>query len=307
MGRPRTSGPKFIVYGLIDPRNGEIRYVGKSSNGLHRPKTHYFNKDPTHRTHWIQVLKRLGINYEVTTLEVLESYDGLEESEIFWIGYLRFVGARLTNHTSGGEGSPGRKLSPESIAKMIRSHGGLDRKRTGEVVKLYLEGLSLVALSDKFKVGTGSIHNVLKEAECKLRSSTDFHEKVKNTEFTNKVSLLYLEGNSVSQVSRILKVAPGTITKALAKLDIQIRRHKSFSETEVREVCSLYAAGEGTPEIAVKYDVSIDLVWKTLKRSGIVLRSFSEAKRLSDSAKRSKTKTQTNDTRTSRSPRVSLV
>ena len=33
---------KFLIYGLVDPRDGQLRYVGKSTSGLRRPRSHWY-------------------------------------------------------------------------------------------------------------------------------------------------------------------------------------------------------------------------------------------------------------------------
>jgi hypothetical protein len=56
---PETCVSKFIVYALFDPRDGELRYIGKSSQGLKRAKSHIKNADlkrhgRTHKTAWFE-------------------------------------------------------------------------------------------------------------------------------------------------------------------------------------------------------------------------------------------------------------
>jgi hypothetical protein len=34
---------KYLIYGLVDPRDNLVKYVGKSSKGLIRPKQHFHN------------------------------------------------------------------------------------------------------------------------------------------------------------------------------------------------------------------------------------------------------------------------
>lgn len=38
---------RFLIYGLVDPRTNEVRYVGRSSSGLVRPKHHSVDARPT--------------------------------------------------------------------------------------------------------------------------------------------------------------------------------------------------------------------------------------------------------------------
>lgn len=125
---------RFIVYGLIDPRNGELRYVGKSSVGLTRPKAHRCNailgRERTYKANWIRQLKAIGLDYEIEVLEELSSSDELNDAEVFWIQYFRFIGCRLTNLTDGGDGTPGRKRSLEERQRVSEALRG--RKLTIE-------------------------------------------------------------------------------------------------------------------------------------------------------------------------------
>ena len=52
---------RFLVYGLLDPCTGELRYVGKSARGMLRPKEHFKPNariGHTHIAHWLAKLWR---------------------------------------------------------------------------------------------------------------------------------------------------------------------------------------------------------------------------------------------------------
>jgi Icc-related predicted phosphoesterase len=93
----------YIIYGLRDPRNQEIRYVGKSCSGLNRPHSHT-NKSELNKkckkSSWIKSLIKENLVPEIVTLEKLKSDTRLDEREIFWISQY----SNLTNMTSGGTG-----------------------------------------------------------------------------------------------------------------------------------------------------------------------------------------------------------
>lgn len=103
---------KFIIYGLTDPQTQEIRYIGKSSSGMQRPREHLkptaLKKD-SYKTRWILSLLTQGVKPEIIVLQVVDSHDGLYELEQHWIKRLTIDGARLTNLTDGGEGTHGYK------------------------------------------------------------------------------------------------------------------------------------------------------------------------------------------------------
>ncbi len=111
------------MYALLDPRDGRVRYVGLSSSGLTRPRQH-----ATSRAHarkypvslWAKKLRRAGVDYSVVVLERAEEYGQLQEQERFWIRVLRDAGCRLLNLTDGGEGTLGRRRSPEQRERHSR-------------------------------------------------------------------------------------------------------------------------------------------------------------------------------------------
>lgn len=113
---PHAVGPnKYIIYGLVDPDTRLIRYVGKSSSGLRRPRQHLSkqNKAKTHCANWVRYLTKLGKRPDVVVLQ-LSSYDALNSDEKWWILYGRLSRWALTNLTEGGEVSNGYKHSVDT-------------------------------------------------------------------------------------------------------------------------------------------------------------------------------------------------
>jgi hypothetical protein len=107
-----------IIYGLIDPRTTQLRYVGKSKDGLKRPRAHWKHnrtretRDHTHN--WVRNVLEAGFKPEI---EILQEWDGTEDwkiwlndTEVFYIGYFRMIGANLTNKADGGGGCTGLKF-----------------------------------------------------------------------------------------------------------------------------------------------------------------------------------------------------
>lgn len=128
-----TTG-KFLIYGLFDPRNGELRYVGKSSSGLKRPKEHWKpsalgSGRNRWKISWLQQVLEAGSEPEVAVLESLENSDRLSEAEQWHIAYWRSLGCRLTNLTSGGEGTSGYVVSVETREKHRRNASGKKASR----------------------------------------------------------------------------------------------------------------------------------------------------------------------------------
>lgn len=112
----------FIVYGLVDPRTGDLRYVGKSSIGMKRPREHQIacgRKAKTHNAKWLRELWADGERVPmVLVLEECDSDAQVLAREIVLIALFREAGFNLTNITDGGDGVSGHKMSPETRARM---------------------------------------------------------------------------------------------------------------------------------------------------------------------------------------------
>lgn len=103
---------RFLIYSLVDPLNGETRYVGRSSSGLNRPFAHWKNRnmrerrDPVHN--WTRSLLVKGLVPEIIVLQYVEGHhdvnDELNRLEVEWIAKFRKDGARLLNLSDGGGG-----------------------------------------------------------------------------------------------------------------------------------------------------------------------------------------------------------
>jgi hypothetical protein len=108
-----------LIYGLVDPTNDEIRYVGWTSVGLEKRLHNHMKpselKKETHKNHWIKKLLKLGLQPSIVELEkVLYCDHGKMEEK--WIAF--YGRDKLTNGTDGGEGMKGWVPSDESRKKM---------------------------------------------------------------------------------------------------------------------------------------------------------------------------------------------
>lgn len=107
------------VYALIDPVDGRIRYVGKSSEPRERLTTHIREArrgGPLHSRRWIASVLKNQKTPELMLLAICESNDEANVEERWWIAKLTAQGADLTNRTPGGDGQPkGYKPTPEAI------------------------------------------------------------------------------------------------------------------------------------------------------------------------------------------------
>lgn len=95
---------KVAIYGLIDPRTEELRYVGKTVNPARR-MSDYRNplRGKSHNKNWLLNLKEADLEPEMIIIEEVDR-SVWKESEIFWIAYFRSIGCNLNNHREGGNG-----------------------------------------------------------------------------------------------------------------------------------------------------------------------------------------------------------
>lgn len=109
--------PAFI-YLLRCPITEEVRYVGKAVDPKRRFRAHICAAragEDHHNARWIRTLLRRGLMPVLDASFVVPNGEDWRDHERRLIAELRDQGCRLTNLTSGGDGTP--ELSPESIAR----------------------------------------------------------------------------------------------------------------------------------------------------------------------------------------------
>lgn len=98
------------IYGLIDPRNNQIRYIGKTVNPKNRLSGHITESRNLNNIHyrakWIRKLTRLELKPKITFLKVCS----LDEFEKYETEYIKiYSNNRLTNSDEAGSGNKNRK------------------------------------------------------------------------------------------------------------------------------------------------------------------------------------------------------
>jgi len=120
--------PSTYIYGLIDPRSDEIRYIGKANDVAKRYGEHCRDlRGSTRKINWIKKLHKLGLAPRIFVLEEVDDMDW-QDAEMFWIDILRGKGISLVNGDNGGLGS-GRLL--EETRRKI-GHYWRGRRRSEE-------------------------------------------------------------------------------------------------------------------------------------------------------------------------------
>lgn len=113
------------IYTLSDPRNNQIRYVGKTVLPLaERLQRHLRMDDKGKKVNWLKSLKNQDLKPTIELVDIVPEDDWRFE-ERFYISYFKFLGFNLTNLHEGGNGSRlGCKQSEETKQKKRESMRG---------------------------------------------------------------------------------------------------------------------------------------------------------------------------------------
>lgn len=92
------------IYGLFDPRNSELRYIGKTIEELKkRFKNHLYEANKSNhprKNAWIRSVLLSRLKPEIVLLDSVEDWRFWEQ---WYIEYFKGLGCRLTNTTLGGD------------------------------------------------------------------------------------------------------------------------------------------------------------------------------------------------------------
>ena len=113
-----------FIYALADPITGDYRYIGKADNPVDRYARHlrpYMLNRRNHKTAWIRNLLSRNLKPILVILAKV-AYSQWQEMERDTIARAKARGYKLTNSTSGGDGSMDLIISEESKRKMSESH-----------------------------------------------------------------------------------------------------------------------------------------------------------------------------------------
>lgn len=186
-----------IIYGLFDPRNGELRYVGKSTSGFRRIHSHTAAsnlKPSTKKNNWIKSLLSQGLAPEGVVLEECGNRESLPILEKLAIAHYRSQGFDLLNHTDGGEGTcgrvmpeDGRKRISEAMKKRVISDETRKRMSEGQKRRVRTDrDLEVIERLKKSRLGaTNSILQKQKTVESNKTREWSEESKAKLSE-TNK-------------------------------------------------------------------------------------------------------------------------
>lgn len=124
-----------FIYGLRDPRDKQIFYVGKTNDPKTRLAEHILEAGDTSKNIWIRSLKLRGLSPELVILEETTE-ERWSDAEKFWIAVGLADDWPLTNSAPGGGG---RFTSGERCRALIQgyqSRGFFPGKTTDEITRM---------------------------------------------------------------------------------------------------------------------------------------------------------------------------
>lgn len=113
-----------VIYALVDPKTGEWRYIGQTTQPLHHRLVRHVRdarKGDYYLHRWI---RKLGQSPHALLVEECDDQDSLDRAETEWIDGLRALGYSLTNIREGGCGG---KLSRETRRKLSAAKRGVPK------------------------------------------------------------------------------------------------------------------------------------------------------------------------------------
>lgn len=175
------------IYTLSHPITNEVRYVGKTINIKRRYKQHLYDKRGSHKSNWVQSLRKQNLKPVIT---ILEECDNWQEREIYWISQF----GNLTNFLAGGGVEYKQPTSDETREKMRQ-------KQLGKTL----------SKETKQKIG----YSVSKKLLGKSKTQKHRNNILKGSTKRKIVIINNIQYDSIRQASRQLNISLHTITLRL--------------------------------------------------------------------------------------------
>ena len=188
---------KTNIYALVDPRNGEVKYVGKTVFPVRERLGRHIREARqgvvSHKCNWIRQLLNQGLKPLVLLLEETEDW---QTREVFWIAHYQSIG-KLTNLAEGGKGSSGYRLTAEQREKQVAAMRG--KKRDVHFSQNQSERLKGRRLSEETKAKISATkRGKSQDSESNAKRSAALKGKAKSEETKAKISAA-LKGKKPSE------------------------------------------------------------------------------------------------------------
>lgn len=259
-----------FIYALVDPRDGVIKYVGKSYDPQERLKGHFKNckRTVTLKNRWIAKLKSLDLKPNITILEeVLVSE--WEDKERYWIKELQDQGYPLKNGDRGGKGRSRFVVSEETRRKISLANVGKTHTKEARL-KMSLASIGhVVSKEARLKIGlaaTGRTHSL----EARKKMSQSRLGVPKPDGFGEKISKAH-KGRVFSEETRQrMSQAKEGWNPSLEMIEVQREKcsgegngRAKFTEGDIRNIRTEYGKGDvSIAALSRKHKVD----WNTIKK-----------------------------------------
>lgn len=167
-GKPKSN---LFVYGLVDPRNNQLVYIGQTNKGIERIERHSYcclKRENPKKVKWVKELRKFNLMFEVIYFEYCNDQEELNQAETFYIQYFRGLGSPLFNYNDGGDNHIRAKMTPERLKdhkilmKQVMNKPEVKRR------------MSLAHKSTKIKDQYGIIYNSISEAARQINCSKSY-------------------------------------------------------------------------------------------------------------------------------------
>ena len=198
-----------VIYGLIDPRTQQLRYVGKTQHELRRRlnehRTISYGGSKARNQHcakWLRALHKAGHSFDYTVLQEIPAGGDWEEAEQFWIAYFKYVGANLTNHTAGGDGLCGIKRP-----KDIYERGAA--KRRGIPMSAESKSRMRAAWTPERRAKMGALKRTVRYSEETRKKMSEAHKRRVRSPYEIARAMLQFVGVDRSSPEQRARVSAG--------------------------------------------------------------------------------------------------
>lgn len=155
-----------FIYALSDPRNNQVRYIGKANNPEDR-YTNHFNSardKNTHKRNWINNIRKDGLRPGLIIIDEVPKSEWVYW-EKFYISLFKTWGFSLVNYTEGGDGSTFGNSGSFKKGDIPHNKGVPCSEETKQKIKDKLTGRSNIN-SYKPIVQYDLEYNLLKRYKC---------------------------------------------------------------------------------------------------------------------------------------------
>lgn len=225
------------IYALEDQRTpNATRYIGRTNNPTKRLNEHRRSTgEGYYKANWVNSAKLAGsdINMEIIEEYPSDQVEDIMEAEEFYITYLKFLGAPLTNATTKSWGVTSH--TPETLAKMAEFQSARDKSVNMKISRSlkgrplapeHAERLRARLNSPEWKAKMSLVHKGKKLSEEQKAGISKFHKGSTKSEETKQRISAALKGKpktpehmeKIAAFNRGKKLGPQTPEQIAARM-----------------------------------------------------------------------------------------